>query len=147
MVTVVMAHNPAHDLFSFGNFLCPEGCGLLRYLIKERYDSDSLLLWFGVISAFWSRSWRALIQLFIDMGLITRVFNMKRRTYSYLLPVVDFYDAFQFEMINFANVKIEHFNSDPVISLFWNMQITCIYGKWHHLHKLNICKPYRCYNN
>ena len=35
------------------------------------------------------------------------------------VPLVDFYDTFQFEMINFANVKItEHFNSDPVISLF-----------------------------
>ena len=52
---------------------------------------------------------------------------MKRRIYLYLLA--DFYDASQFEMINFANVKIEHFNSDPVISLFGNMQITSIYEK------------------
>ena len=49
------------------------------------------------------------------------VFNMKRTTYPYLLD--DFYDASQFEMINFANVNIEHSNSDPVISLFGNMQI------------------------
>ena len=70
---------------------------------------------------------------------------MKRETYSYLL--VDFYDASQFEIINFTNVKIEHFDSDPVISLFENMRITFIYGKWRHMHKLNICKPYRCYNN
>ena len=59
---------------------------------------------------------------------------MKRTTYPYLLA--DFYYAPQFEMINFANVNIEHYNSDPVISLFGNMQImiqcmeygvTCIY--------------------
>ena len=46
---------------------------------------------------------------------------MKRRTYPYLLA--DFNDASQFEMINFANVNIEHYNSDPVNSLFGNMQI------------------------
>ena len=73
------------------------------------------------------------------------VFNMKRRTYPYLL--VDFYDASQFEMIYFANLKIEHFNPDPVISLFGNMQIASIYDKWRHMHQLNICKPYRCYIN
>ena len=73
------------------------------------------------------------------------VFNMSRRTFPQLL--VDFYDASQFEMINFANVKIEHFNSDLVISLFGNMQITSIHGKWRHIHKLKICKPYMCYSN
>ena len=62
--------------------------------------------------------------------------NMKRRTYPYLLA--DFYDASQFQMINFLSVKIEHFNSDPVISLFGKMQITSIYGKWRHMHKFNI---------
>ena len=46
---------------------------------------------------------------------------MKRTTYPYLLA--DLYDAPQFEMINFANVNIEYYNSDPVISLFGNMQI------------------------
>ena len=51
---------------------------------------------------------------------------MKRRTYPYLLA--DFYDTSKFQMINFAIVKIEHFNSDPMISLFENMQITSIYG-------------------
>ena len=55
------------------------------------------------------------------------VLNTKRRIYPYLL--VDFYDTSHFEMINFANVKIEHFNSDPLISLFGNMQITSIHGK------------------
>ena len=38
-----------------------EGCWLFRYLVMKRYDNDSLLLWFGVISAFLSR-WRVLIQ-------------------------------------------------------------------------------------
>ena len=56
------------------------------------------------------------------------VFNMKRTTYSYLLA--DFYDASQFEMINFANENIEHYNSDPVISLFGNMQIMFQYMKY-----------------
>ena len=49
------------------------------------------------------------------------VFNIKRTAYPYLLA--DFYNASQFEMINFANVNIEHYNSDHVISLFGNMQI------------------------
>ena len=53
---------------------------------------------------------------------------MKRTTYPYLLA--DFYDASQFEIINFANVKIEHYNSDPVISLFGNMQIMFQYMKY-----------------
>ena len=56
------------------------------------------------------------------------VFNMKRTTYPYLLA--DFYHAPQFEMINFANVNIEHYNSDPVISLFWNMQIMFQYMEY-----------------
>ena len=34
------------------------------------------------------------------------VSNMKRTTYQYLLA--DFYNVSQFEMINFANVNIEH---------------------------------------
>ena len=46
---------------------------------------------------------------------------MKRTVYPYLLAY--FYDASQFEMINFVNVNIEHYNADPVISLFGNMQI------------------------
>ena len=51
---------------------------------------------------------------------------MKRTTYLYLLA--DFYDAPQFEMINFANVNIEHYN--PVISLFGNMQIMFQYMEY-----------------
>ena len=46
--------------------------------------------------------------------------------------LADFYDPSQFEMINFANVYYyiyNHYNSDPVISLFGNMQIVfSIYG-------------------
>ena len=98
----------------------------------ERYDLLSLQ--FGVISAFWSRCWRVLIQLFIDMGpnnTYPCVFNMKRRTYPHIL--VGLYDASQFEMINFTNVKIEHFNSDLDISLFGNIPITSIYGRWRHM--------------
>ena len=56
------------------------------------------------------------------------VFNMKRITYPYLLA--DFYDASQFEMINLANVNIEHYNSDPVNSLFGNMQIMFQYMEY-----------------
>ena len=41
-----------------------------------------------------------------------------------------FYDTPQFEMINFANVNIEHYNSDPVISLFGNMQIMFQYMEY-----------------
>ena len=52
------------------------------------------------------------------------VFNMKRITYPYLLA--DFYDASQFEMINIANVNIEHYKiSDPVIALGQNKIYVC----------------------
>ena len=84
---VVMVHNPAHDLFYIGHFLC-----------RVTHDTCPC------------------------------VFNMKRPTYPYLLA--DFYDASQFEMINFANVNIEHYNSDPVISLFGNMQIMFQYTEY-----------------
>ena len=40
------------------------------------------------------------------------------------LSLADFYEASQFEMINFTILNIEHYNSDPMISLFGNMQIT-----------------------
>ena len=66
---------------------------------------------------------------------------MKQTTYLYLLA--DFYDApkfetesykfiysSMFEMINFANVNIEHYNSDPLISLFGNMQIMFQYMEY-----------------
>ena len=56
------------------------------------------------------------------------VFNTKRTTYPYILA--DFYDAPQFEMINFANVNIELYNSDPVISLFGNTQIMFQYMQY-----------------
>ena len=46
---------------------------------------------------------------------------MKQTTFPYLLA--DFNDTPQFQMINFANINIEHYNSDPEISLFGNMQI------------------------
>ena len=89
----------------------------------ERYDNDSLSLQFRVISSLWSRCWRVLRQLCIDM------FNMiKRTTYPYFLA--DFYDTSQFEMINFANINIEHYNSDLVISLFGNMQIMFQYMEY-----------------
>ena len=56
---------------------------------------------------------------------------MKRTTYPYLLA--DFYDASQFEILNFANhanENIEHYNSYPVISLFGNMQIMFQYMEY-----------------
>ena len=56
------------------------------------------------------------------------VFNMTQTTYTHLLA--DFYDASQFEMINFANVNIKHYNSDSLISLFGNMQIMFQYMEY-----------------
>ena len=53
---------------------------------------------------------------------------MTRTTCLHLLA--DFYDASQFEMINFTKVNIEHYNSDPVISLFGNMQILFQYMEY-----------------
>ena len=50
------------------------------------------------------------------MGLIThiRVYLTWSEEPTRTL-LADFYDASQFEMINFPNVNIEHYNSDPVI--------------------------------
>ena len=107
-----------------------EGCGLLRFLVTARYDNDSLSLRFGgnycLLKLLWAGINRA-VHRYGPNNTYPCVFNMKRRTFPYLL--FDFYNASQFEMINFANVKIDHFNSDPVISLFGNMQIPSIYEK------------------
>ena len=56
---------------------------------------------------------------------------MKQTTYPYFLAKI--YEASKFEMNNFASVNIEHNNSDDVISLFGNMQIT------FHILKMTPC--------
>ena len=134
-----MAHNPTHDLFF---------CVVWELCIVAIPRNGALRQRFTVVTI---RGDFCLLNSFLA-GINTTghryehnstypcVFNMNRRTYPYLL--FDFYDASQFEMINFGNVNIEHFYSDPVISLFGNMQITSIYWKWRYMHKLKICKPY-----
>ena len=129
---IVMVHNPAHDLFSIGNFLCRArvvDCCDLRYGAERQW----------IIVATISGNFFLLKSLLAGTTIVMHrygpndtypcVFNVKRITYPYLLA--DFYDAPQFEMINFANVNIEHYNSDPVISLFGNMQIMFQYMEYY----------------
>ena len=108
---------------------------MFRYLVIERYDNDSLSLRFRVVFFLLpSRCWRVhfctttVMHRFWPNDTYPCVFNMNRTTYLYLLAV--FYDASQFEMTNFANVNIEHYNSDPVISVFGNMQIMFQYMEY-----------------
>ena len=146
---VVMVHNPAHDLSSIGHFLC-------RVRVVDCCDLRNGAEWQWIIVATISGNFFLLKSLLVGTTTVMHrygpndtypcVSNMKRTIYPYLLA--DFYDAPQFEMINFANVNIEHYNSDPVISLFWKYaNHVSIYGIWRHMHKLNIYKPYKCYKN
>ena len=74
----------------------------------ERNDNESLSLRFRVIY-FLLKSLLAgtttVMHRYGPNDTYPFVFNMKRTTYLYLLA--DFYDASQFEMINFGNVNIE----------------------------------------
>ena len=49
------------------------GLWIAAIFVMERNDNDSLSLRFRVISSFWSRCWRVLRQLCIDMGLMTHI--------------------------------------------------------------------------
>ena len=133
-----MVHNPAHDLFSIGHFLC-------RVRVVDCCDlsNGAERQWFIVATIsgnfFLRKSLLAgtttVMHIYGPNDTYPCVFNMKRTSYPYLLA--DFFDAPQFEMINFANVNIEHYNSDPVISLFGNMQIMFQYIEflklaWRH---------------
>ena len=110
VIKLVMVHNPTYDVFFFLSVLICVVCGLWNVPIPHN---------------------ETLRQLFIVATIRDDFFLLNSllagRTYPFLLA--DFYDASQFEMINLAIVKIEHFYSDPVIFLFENMQITSIYGK------------------
>ena len=118
---LVMVHNPAHDLFSTGHFLC-------RVRVVDCCDlrNGGERQWFIVATIsgnfFLLKSLAGTTTVMHRHGPTdTCVFNMKQTIYPYLLA--DFYDAPQFETINLANVNIEHYDSDPVISLFGNMKI------------------------
>ena len=121
---IVMVHNPAHDLFSIGNFLCRvrvvDCCDLRngaerQWIIVATISGNCFLLKSLLAGS------TTVMHRYGPNDTYPCVFNMKRTTYPYRLA--NFYDASQFEMINCANVNIEHYNSDPVICLFGNMQI------------------------
>ena len=85
---LVIVHNPAHDLFSIGDFCVMWGLwivaiprnGMLRQWFHCRYDSG----WFlpSEIVCWW-----LLRQLCIDMGLITYIHVYLSLTWSENLPV------------------------------------------------------------
>ena len=64
------------------------------------------------------------------MGPMTHIYVYLTWSEQPTRILADFYNAPQFEMIIFANVNIEHYNSDPVISLFGNMQIMFQYMEY-----------------
>ena len=119
-----MVHNPAQDQFSIGHFLCRvrvvDCCDLRngaerQWIIVATISGNFFLLKLLLAGT------TTFMHRYGPNDAYPCVFSMKRTTYPYLFA--DFYDAPQFKMINFANVNKEHYNSDPVISLFGNMQI------------------------
>ena len=136
LLFIVMVHNPAHDLFSIGNFLCRvrvvDCCDLRNGAERQWFILATISGNFFLLKSLLAGTTTVMYR-YGPNDTSQCVFNMKRTTYPYLLA--EFYDASQFEMINFANVNIAHYNSDPVISLFGNMQsmfqyieyaVTCI---------------------
>ena len=134
--SLVMVHNPAHvssKLVIFCVVCGLVGCGTLSYLVMKHYNNMIHCrcdpggggggggLDFFLLKSLLAGMKTAMYRYGLS-NTYPCVFNMKRTTYLYLSA--DFYDASQFEMINFAILNIEHYNSDPVISLFGNMQIT-----------------------
>ena len=113
--TVVMVHNPAHDLFSIGHFLCRvrvvDCCDLRNGAERQWFIVATISGNFFLLKSLLAGT-TTVMHRYGPNDTYPCVFNMKRITYLYLLA--DFYDASQFEMINFANVKIEHYNYDPV---------------------------------
>ena len=119
-----MVHNPAHDLFSIGHFLCRvrvvDCCDLRNGAERQWFIVATISGNFFLLKSLLAGT-TTVMHRYGPNDTYPCVFNMTRTTYPYLLA--DFYDASQFEIINFANVNIEHYNSDPVLSLFGNMQI------------------------
>ena len=126
-----MAHNPAHDLFSIGNFLCRvrvvDCCDLRNGAERQWFIVAMISGNFFFLKSFLAGT-TTVMHRYGPNDTYPCVFNMKRTTYPYLLA--DFYDASQFEMKNFVNLNIQHYNSDPVISLFGNMQIMFQYMEY-----------------
>ena len=120
---LVMVHNPAHDLFSIGNFLCRvrvvDCCDLRNGAERQWFIVAMISGNFCLLKSLMAGT-TTVMHRYGPKDIYPCVFYIKRTPYPYLLA--DFYDASQFEMINFAKVNI-HYNSDPVISLFGNMQI------------------------
>ena len=112
-----MVHNPVHDLFSIGHFLCRVGvvdcCDLRNGAERQWFIVATISGNFFLLTSL-SAGTTTVMHKYGPNNTYPCVFNIKRTTYLYLLA--DFYDAPQFEMINFANVNIEHYNPDPVIS-------------------------------
>ena len=130
VIGLVMVHNPAHDLFSIAHFLCRvrvvDCCDLRNGAERQWFIVATISGNFFLLKSLLAGT-TTVMHRYGPNDTYPRVFNMKRTTCPYLLA--DFYDASQFEMINFANVNIEH-NSDPVISLFGNMQIMFQYMEY-----------------
>ena len=133
-LSVVMVHNPAHDLFSIGHFLCRvrvvDCCDLRNGAERQWFIVATILGNFLLLRSLLAGA-TTVMHRYGPNDTYPCVFNMEGTTYPYVLA--DFYDAPQFQMINFANVNmvnIEHCNSDPVISLFGNIKIMFQYMEY-----------------
>ena len=130
-VEVVMVHNPAHDLFSIGHFLCRvrvvDCCDLRNGAERQWFIVATISGNFFLLKSLLAGT-TTVMHRYGPNDTYLCVFNIKRTTYRYLLA--DFCDASQLEMINLPNVNIDHYNSDPVISLFGNMQIMFQYMEY-----------------
>ena len=111
---IVMVYNPAHDLFSIGHFLCHvrvvDCCDLRNGAERQWFIVATISGNFSLLKSLLAGT-KTVMHRYGPNDTYQCVFNIKRTTYPYLLA--DFFDASQFEMINFANVNIEHYNSDP----------------------------------
>ena len=112
-----MVHSPAHDLFSIGHFLCRVrvvDCCDLRNGAERQWITVATISGNFFLLKLLLAGTTTFMHRYGPNDAYPCVFSMKRTTYPYLLA--DFYDA--------------HYNSDPVISLFGNMQIMFQYIKY-----------------
>ena len=110
-----MAHNPAHDLFSIGNFLCRvrvvDCCDLRNGAERQWFIVAMISGNFFFLKSFLVGT-TTVMHRYGPNDTYPCVFNIKRTTYPYLLA--DFYDASQFEMKNFVNLTLSTLNATKV---------------------------------
>ena len=117
---VVMVHNPAHDLFSIGHYLCcvrvVDCCDLPNGAERQWFIVATISGNFFLLKSLLAGT-TTVMHRYGPNDTYPCVFNMKRSTYPHL------FSRFLRRTPVWNDVNIEHYNFDPVISLFGNMQI------------------------